>query len=413
MHPRHRLDLSVADVAHGLVGCLVARRTDQLTADVLHQAGVADDGLVTASVRSGWHLLLGAVDWPPGAEVLVSAVTHPDMTALITAAGLRPVPVEIDLGTLLPTVPALEAARTPRTRAVLVAQLFGGRADLTFLTRFTRRHGLLLVEDAAQAYAGPGSIPVGEPDVTLVSFGLIKTATAVGGAVLRVRDPGLRAAMAATQRGWPVQSRRAYAGQLLRALALLALSRPPAYGVLFAGCRAVGRDPVAVINAATRSAVGRGTLDARFSMRPGAPLLALLRRRLGPSGRVRARTVAGERLADRLPERLRPPGRAVRRRTHWLFPVRSGDPDALVAALRQAGIDASASTSNLVALTSAGPSSDLMRRVVYLPAYPELPEGIRARLVRVLHEVESDPAVTLAARRAPGSESRAKERATS
>ena len=363
LQPRHRLDLRRRDLAHGLAG-LVRRDRERAAARVLDRAGVPDDGLVAASVRSGWLLLLETVletrAWPPGSEVLVSAVTHPEMAALVTAAGLVPVPVELDLDTLLPGEAALQAALTPATRAVLVAQLFGARADLDGLARWCAERDLLLVEDAAQAWAGPGSLR-SPADVTLVSFGLLKTATAVGGAVLRVRDPGLLSDLRRNVAGWPVQDRRAYAVRLLRAALLLGLARRPAYGTFLLGCRLLRRDADAVLDVLSRprgGGTGPAALVDRLRRRPCAPLLALLARRLrdrDPScARVRARTVVGERLRAGLgPATV--PGARVPGRTHWLFPVRAAEPDRLVRRLRDVGVDASGATSNLVALTVVGP----------------------------------------------------------
>ena len=52
------------------------------------------------SVRSGWDLLLHVLAWPAGSEVIVSAITHPDMIRILRAHGLVPVPVDVDLDTL-------------------------------------------------------------------------------------------------------------------------------------------------------------------------------------------------------------------------------------------------------------------------------------------------------------------------
>ena len=78
------------------------------------------------SVRSGLDLLLGALDEELGGEVIVFAVTHPDMVRLIEGHGLRAVPLDLAPSTLEPRIELLEAALSPRTRAVMVAQLFVG-----------------------------------------------------------------------------------------------------------------------------------------------------------------------------------------------------------------------------------------------------------------------------------------------
>ncbi|HEY8798251.1 MAG TPA: DegT/DnrJ/EryC1/StrS family aminotransferase, partial [Candidatus Dormibacteraeota bacterium] len=54
------------------------------------------NGIACRSVRSGFHLLLDALDLAAGDEVLVSAITHPDMVRVIEAHGLVAVPVDLD-----------------------------------------------------------------------------------------------------------------------------------------------------------------------------------------------------------------------------------------------------------------------------------------------------------------------------
>lgn len=215
--------------------------------------GAEDDGIATLSVRAGWDLLLATCGWPAGSEVLVSAITHPGMAVLVAEAGLVAVLVELDLDTLLPCPVALAAAVTRRTRAVLVAQLFGGSSDLAELAASCRERGLLLVEDAAQAWTGPATLR-SVADVTLVSFGLIKTATAAGGALVRVADPALLQRLHHGCSTWPVQKRAAYGRRLVRALALLVLTEPSVHGLLLTGCWLGGADLERVLDRLTRSA---------------------------------------------------------------------------------------------------------------------------------------------------------------
>jgi perosamine synthetase len=149
MYARHRLDLSVGDISFGIVSCGRHWRREKLEGEVLWMCSLEKEGLVCFSVRSGWDLWLDAQGLWAGDEVLVSAVTHPDMVRIISEHGLRAVPVDIDPETLAPRPCMLEAALTPRTRAVLVAHLFSGRIDLGGVARFARERGLLLVEDCA------------------------------------------------------------------------------------------------------------------------------------------------------------------------------------------------------------------------------------------------------------------------
>ncbi len=391
MFPRHRLDIGAADLWFGVRATLRRGDPDRTAAELLRSAGIADRGLVCLSVRSAWDLLLTVLDWPPGSEVLVSAITHPGMAAILQAHGLRVVPVDLDPDTLAPSVAALEAARTERTRGLLLAHLLGGRLDLDPLLAFGRRHGLLVVEDSAQAFTGPDSLNPSGADVSLFSFGLIKTASAAGGALVTVADAGLLARLRAAHRCWPQQRRRAYAARLARTAALAVFNDPRRFAVLYRLCRVVRLDLDGAINASTRSFTGRADMLAKIRRRPATGLVALLGRRIGAfdADRIAARAELGEALAAGLPVAYRHPGGRLHRRTHWLFPVAAPDPDRLVAELRQRGVDASQGTSNLAAVMAEDgwvppQAAQLMAAIVYLPCYPELGADGRDRLLAAL-----------------------------
>jgi perosamine synthetase len=399
MYARHRLDIGLRD----LVPAAAARRRGQ--------PGTAPAGAMGClSVRSGFHLLLQALDLPRGSEVVFSAVTHPDLPRLAEEHGLVGVPVDLDPETLAPRPTLLESAVTPRTRLVVVAHLFGGLVDLTPAAEVARRAGALLVEDCAQAYAGPGWEGDPRAAVSMFSFGVLKTATAIGGAVLYVRDGGLLTRMALIHACWPRQREAAYAARVARCAALLAGGRPLPYRLLAEYHRATGRDLDAMVNGAVRSfpAGGGAELVRRLELRPSRSLLRALDRRRArfDPGRLARRAAAGELATELLPAGLFHPGNRMLRRTHWLFPVVADDPDALVAAARAAGFDAARAASNLAAVP-APPGRErlaplsagrLVAGLVYLPMYPEIPEPERRRLLtEVLARPERWPAPSEAA----------------
>ncbi len=410
MYPRHRLDISVRDLLFGLSACLLARRRLKLESEVARACSVGDEGLVCFSVRSGFDLLLRSLALPAGSELLVSAVTHPDMVHIISRYGLRAVPVDLDPETLAPRTELLERYLTSRTRAVLVAHLFGGRVDLGPFSDFSKRRGLLLFEDCAQTFRGPREM--GDPlaDVSMFSFGLIKTASAAGGALLCVRNPFLREKMRQAHDSWPVQRRHDYAGRLLKTLCLVLASRPLPYRLLAGLCVLLGRDLDALVNGAARAfppsentnrEADDGLFD-RIRHRPSAPLLAMLAKRLRSfdTDRLARRATAGEEVARRLPAGFEQPGGAAHARTHWLFPVVAPDPQTLVSVLRRRGFDASRATSNIAVvgvspdLASPAPkeATRMMSNIVFLPVYPELPGKARQRLILALEEAAgADP----------------------
>ncbi len=347
------------------------------------------DGIVCLSVRSGFELLLDALQLEAGDEIAFSAITHPDMVRIAEARGLRVLPVDLDVESLTPDAQALERALGPRTRLVVVAHLFGGLAGLDLVVELARRHGIVVVEDCAQSVRRPHDRGDANADVSLFSFGSIKTATALGGALVRVADADLAARMRLRQGLWPVQPRREYAVRAAEFAVLRALSQPHVYALFARSVAASGRDLDAVLTGSVKG-FPDSELTPKIRRRPSAPLLALLARRLRrfDVARIEARARAGERVAAALPRQVRRPGREAIDPTHWVFPVLAADRDGLVSHLRRAGFDAATATSSIDAVSAPPDRPDLrptraeraIAETVFVPVYPELGDDELDRL---------------------------------
>lgn len=98
------------------------------------------------------HLVLRAWGIEAGDEVIVPGHTFIATWLAVSQTGARPVPVEPEPGGYNIDVRQVEAAITPRTRAILPVHLYGRPADMASLSRIAERHGLYLLEDAAQAH---------------------------------------------------------------------------------------------------------------------------------------------------------------------------------------------------------------------------------------------------------------------
>ncbi len=130
MYAPKRFDLGWADLVVGLWACATPRRRGTLARRLESRWSPANDALVCLSVRTGFDLYLTALGLPRGSEVLISAVTIPDMVRIIESHGLVPVPVDVDLQRLAVRIDALERAATSATRVIVVAHLFGSRMPL-------------------------------------------------------------------------------------------------------------------------------------------------------------------------------------------------------------------------------------------------------------------------------------------
>jgi dTDP-4-amino-4,6-dideoxygalactose transaminase len=104
------------------------------------------------SGTSALHLALLAAGVGPGDEVITTPYTFAATVAAIQYAGAVPVYVDIDPLAFTLDAGLLEAAITTRTKAILPVHLYGQPADMDPILEVARRHGLVVIEDAAQAH---------------------------------------------------------------------------------------------------------------------------------------------------------------------------------------------------------------------------------------------------------------------
>ncbi|WP_439817250.1 DegT/DnrJ/EryC1/StrS family aminotransferase [Zavarzinia sp. CC-PAN008] len=110
-----------------------------------------DHAVSVNSWTSGLMTCIGAAGIEPGDEVICTPTTMSASATSILFYGGVPVFADIEPDGFCLDPAKVEALVTPRTRAIMVAHLFGGAADLDALVAIARRHGLVLIEDAAQA----------------------------------------------------------------------------------------------------------------------------------------------------------------------------------------------------------------------------------------------------------------------
>ena len=153
--PLARPDIDDADVE---AVCNVLR-TSQLAlgpelvafeASMASYVGVAE-AVAANSGTSALHLVLEGLGIGEGDEVITTPFSFIASTNCILFVRATPVFVDIDPATLCIDPGKIEAAITPRTKAILAVDVFGQPADWPALERTADRHGLLLIEDSAEA----------------------------------------------------------------------------------------------------------------------------------------------------------------------------------------------------------------------------------------------------------------------
>ena len=177
-----------------------ARRFEQDFAAFLSGADAAPnlEAIAVNSATAGLHLALEAVGVGPGDEVITTTHTFTASAEVARYLGADVRLVDIDPATLCIDPAAIEAAITPRTRAIVPVHFAGRAAEMGEILAIARRHGLKVIEDAAHAlpttHAGQ-MIGTLASDVTVFSFYANKTITTGEGGMAVTRDAQLAARM--------------------------------------------------------------------------------------------------------------------------------------------------------------------------------------------------------------------------
>ena len=171
-----------------------AKRFEQDFAAFLGAPGL--EAVAVNSATAGLHLALEALGIGPGDEVITTTHTFTATAEVARYLGADVVLVDVDPATLNIDPARVEAAITPRTKALVPVHYAGLAADMPALLALARRHGLKVVEDAAHALpASCGGALVGTlaSDATVFSFYANKTITTGEGGMVVVRDPSVAA----------------------------------------------------------------------------------------------------------------------------------------------------------------------------------------------------------------------------
>jgi hypothetical protein len=290
-------------------------------------------------------------------------------------AGFVPAPIDVADGAVEPSARAFQASSDARTEAIVATHAFGRPAPMRALRAIADRHGLALVEDAAQALgARPSGRPLGAlSDAAVVSFGPTKPLAGWGGGAVLTRSSALARRLRARRGGpgsIPSRSLRLARGALFE---LLSRGAPIAWA------------PDRLVEGWLTDPSGALRPRPWHELAMGAPEACLVRRRLGD---LRALTARSRAMHAELTRRI---GRSVEHEARaWAdapngigFGVLVEVPSARATSrlLRRAGIDAP--HAELVDVGADGPhTARLARRLLRIPVIPDASPDRVARRVR-------------------------------
>jgi len=154
------------------------------------------ESIALNSGTSALHMSLLAAGIGPGHEVIVPSFSFAATANSVALTGATPVFVDIELDHFNADPAAIEAAITPRTKAIMPVHLYGHPADLRTISAIAEKHALMLFEDAAQAHlASVDGVPVGAWGIA-ASFSFYPTKNMTSGEGGMVTTPSAEVARA-------------------------------------------------------------------------------------------------------------------------------------------------------------------------------------------------------------------------
>lgn len=152
----------------------------------------AKHAIAVSSATGGMHVTLMALGIGAGDEVITPSQTWVSTLNVITLLGAEPVMIDVDRDTLMVQPSEIEAAITPKTKAIIPVHYAGAPADLTALREIAARHNIPLIEDAAHAVGTRfGEHMVGAQGTAIFSFHAIKNMTCAEGGMVVTDDDEL------------------------------------------------------------------------------------------------------------------------------------------------------------------------------------------------------------------------------
>lgn len=387
MWVRMRFDIRWRDLAYGLIACV---RKPIREATAVKNWPDPDELLTCLSVRSGFDLLLQALDLPDNSEVLLSALTVADMPKIVRANGLKPIPVDLSSGGFRIDPDSLRRAMTPNSRVLVVAHLFGDQTPMRSIREIAKQHNLIVVEDCAQSFAGlPGPSPRQMHDpgsaVAMFSFGPIKTTTCLQGAVLRITDTETRRRMHSIQQQFPRATNIEFAKRIFRYTILKTITLRWIFGLLMLAGRLFRLPTDQLLNRSSKN-FADGDLIPQLRRRPSFALLRLMKRRfeLNPSGSIQRRIALGRKLDLKTGLQKR-----SEEDVFWVYPLVVSDPERLVNEFRNAGFDATNRSRLAIVPRGDGTEPDKISKTyehtVFLPWYASLSDSAVRKMIEIVN----------------------------
>lgn len=395
VYPRKKLDYSFANIFSALTMTIVPRLNKDKIINEIENLWPMENVITGLSVRTIFDSLLSTKNFEKGSEVIMTGITIPDMVKIVELHGLKIVPIDLDMKTLQLKKEALKNAISKKTVMIVVAHLFGSRMEMgPVYEALDKRSDVLIIEDCAQAYSGiNGYIKQSKTDISMFSFGSIKSITALGGGIGFTMDKELKKEINNKISKYPKIKNAEFRKKVLKYIALKILSNTFIYGFFILICRLLNIDYDKVIISTVRMVQDDSLLEA-IRKEPATSQLRYLLYRLTSmkENHISQRKEVGDLVKNRL-KNCDIHGSANPTHSYWLFPIRSSRKEKLVRSLRDSGFDATFTSTQLIPINEPDEDNNAlvecgkyMSETIYLPVYETMSKKSLDKLARVVND---------------------------
>ena len=395
VYPRKQLDFSFYDLLKAVSFTLYPYQKKKYILTNLQNLWSQEKTIVSLSLRTTLDALLIHKNFKEKSEVIVTGINIPDMTEILHAHGLKIVPIDVNLETLQFDYKSIFSSVSDRTVMIVVAHLFGTIMNIEKLFELKKsRPDIFIFEDCAQAFSGLDNY-LGDKrsDLSVFSFGSIKTASAIGCSIGTFKDINQLKSVNRILSNYKIQNRSTFLIKLIKYSFLKFLSIPFFYGKFINLTFFLGLDFDKIIISGVRSFKSKYLLDS-IRFQPSAPQLEFLNYRLSTlkTDHIISRKEAGKYVKNRLEKNYKIHGSKNKSHTYWLFPIVSYDREGLVKVLLKNGFDATFTSTQLKPVFSdinriKNPENciEFMSKTVYLPVHEGIPRSGLNNMIRIVN----------------------------
>ncbi|XP_070568883.1 uncharacterized protein [Ptychodera flava] len=324
-------------------------------------------------VRTAFDLYLRVMKYPPGSEIIMSGVNIPDMGKIIRHHAIRIVSIDINIDTLSPKVELLESLISERTVAVLVAHVYGKWFEMDDVIEIAHRHGLHVLEDCAEAFRGSSHCGHPDADLSFFSFGVIKTSTAFGGAIVKIKDLKLYQSMVDMYKTYPIRPNSEYFKKVLKYAILIFIMNASEWRTALSTniLRFFEFDYKKLFVDMLRGFPKDFFVKIRHQ--PSTPLLYMMYKRISrfKESSMNESRQKGDYVTQRLPSSVGVVGSNASIKNYWLFPVLVENPEEVCKELNDVGVDAVTGPTSLQVVEPCNGSDSMEQLSDLITHYPE------------------------------------------